>query len=55
MARYMPNLDGLDNGETPVLGIVETHAQADIKLPNGWVHDDSAETGPVAGLFDSYE
>ncbi|MBA0054320.1 hypothetical protein E0L36_26750 [Streptomyces sp. AJS327] len=57
--RVFPSLDGLDNGEAPVLGIVETHALSDldIRLPNGFVceTEPAEEPGTVADLFDPYD
>ncbi|MFJ9408604.1 hypothetical protein [Streptomyces sp. NPDC101393] len=58
--RHMPNLDGLDNGERPVLGVRERAELDDLRSPllaYGFQFDDvpADEAQNLADLFDSYE
>lgn len=54
--RYMPSLDALDAGESPVLGILDREALAELESGDALsfaAEDDDA--GAVSDLFDPYE
>lgn len=58
--RVFPNLDGIDNGERPVLGVRERAYMEEIGGPplgDGFLPEDSDDDAPASGLdglFDAY-